>query len=51
MVQLVKKYEIFSFFLFVKTEFGGVVDWEQGFLDSMKTSIKKVVKFPVFQRG
>ena len=51
MVQLVKKYEIFSSSLFVKTEFGGVVDRERAFLDRIKTSIKKVAKFPFFPRG
>ena len=50
MVQLVKKCKIFSSSLFVKTDFGGVVDREQAFLDHIKTSIKKVAKFPFFQR-
>ena len=51
MVQLVKKCKIFSSSLFVKTDFGGVVDREQAFLDHIKTSIKKVAKFPFFQTG
>ena len=51
MVQLVKKCEIFSSSLFVKTDFGGVVDREQAFLDHIKTSIKKVAKISIFPNG